>query len=296
MTLPPGIDPTAIFARARAYAERFALPLRDRHWRGRTGELSGRGTGSSLDFQDHRHYLPGDDPRHINWQAYARTGDYTLKLYREEVRPVVELFLDVSGSMFSPARKAERALELFCLAWASAEREGAALHAAMFRGGRAKALDPDALSGGQWLDELDSLLPEASPSQPPRLDAIPMRPHSMRVLVSDLLYPAAPEPTLRTLAQGAGRASVLAPVDPSESDPGWSGNYEFHDTEGGARHERRIDAALLRRYLESYRRNFERWKSAAIGAGVPLACVRSDLPFAESLRLEALPAGAVALA
>ena len=49
--------------------------------------FSGSGTGSSLDFQDHRAYSPGDDPRHINWQAYARTGSYTMKLFREEVRP-----------------------------------------------------------------------------------------------------------------------------------------------------------------------------------------------------------------
>ncbi|MEJ6642028.1 MAG: DUF58 domain-containing protein [Akkermansiaceae bacterium] len=39
--------------------------------------------GSALYFQDHRAYSPGDDPRHINWQAYARTGQYTMKLYRE---------------------------------------------------------------------------------------------------------------------------------------------------------------------------------------------------------------------
>jgi uncharacterized protein (DUF58 family) len=295
MTLPADIDPSAILARARKQAERFALPLRDRQWRGRAGEFLGRGTGSSLDFHDHRHYLPGDDPRHINWQAYARTGDYTMKLYREEVRPVVELFLDASGSMFAPARKAERALDLFYLAVASAEREGATLHATALRGGRAKALEPAALAGRRWLDGLEAL-PEDSPSLPPRLDAIPMRPHSLRVLVSDLLYPAAPEPTLRTLAQGAGRALVLAPTDPAESDPGWSGNCEFHDTEGTGRHERRIDAALLRRYLESYRRHFDRWKSAALGAGVSLASVRSDLPLDDSLRLEALPSGTLALA
>ena len=47
--------------------------------------------GSALYFQDHRAYSPGDDPRHINWQAYARTGQYTMKLYREEFRPVVHL-------------------------------------------------------------------------------------------------------------------------------------------------------------------------------------------------------------
>ena len=84
MPLPlDSADLNALAARARAYAERFSLPLKDRNWRGSSGDYAGTGVGSSLDFQDHRSYMPGDDPRHINWQAYARTGNYSLKLYRE---------------------------------------------------------------------------------------------------------------------------------------------------------------------------------------------------------------------
>ncbi|MEM7699241.1 MAG: DUF58 domain-containing protein, partial [Verrucomicrobiota bacterium] len=93
---------------------------------GSSGEFAGTGVGSSLDFQDHRHYLPGDDPRHINWQAYARTGNYTLKLYREEVRPIVEIIFDVSASMFADEEKATRALDLFYFAVAASERAGSA--------------------------------------------------------------------------------------------------------------------------------------------------------------------------
>ena len=66
--------------RAMVAAARVRLPLRTRVWKGQAGEFLGAGTGSSLDFQDHRTYVPGDDPRHINWQAYARTGHYTMKL------------------------------------------------------------------------------------------------------------------------------------------------------------------------------------------------------------------------
>ena len=65
-----------------------------------------------MDFQDHRSYSPGDDPRHINWQAYARTGSYTLKLFREEIRPIVDLVLDVSPSMFFTPEKDKRSTEL----------------------------------------------------------------------------------------------------------------------------------------------------------------------------------------
>ncbi len=94
-------------------AARLRLPLRTRTWQGQAGEFSGGGTGSSLDFQDQRAYAPGDDPRHINWQAYARTGSYTMKLFREEVRPVVDLILDASESMFFDEKKSARVAELF---------------------------------------------------------------------------------------------------------------------------------------------------------------------------------------
>jgi uncharacterized protein (DUF58 family) len=40
---------------------------------GRSGELLGRGAGSSLEFQEYRQYVPGDDIRHLDWAAYART-------------------------------------------------------------------------------------------------------------------------------------------------------------------------------------------------------------------------------
>ena len=85
----------------------------------------GSGVGSSLDFQDHRNYLPGDDPRHINWQAYARTGNYSMKLYREEVRPMVDILFDVSDSMFFDPAKETRALELFYFANFAAMKTGA---------------------------------------------------------------------------------------------------------------------------------------------------------------------------
>ena len=57
---------------------------------GTQGNWLGTGLGSSVDFQDHRAYQMGDDPRYIHWAAYARTGLLTMKLYRAEVAPLVE--------------------------------------------------------------------------------------------------------------------------------------------------------------------------------------------------------------
>ncbi len=119
---------------ALAASGRLRLPLRSRIWRGQAGEFTGDGTGSSMDFHDLRAYSPGDDPRHINWQAYARTGSYTMKTFREEVRPVVDLILDASESMFFDEKKAARSVELFYLIAESSQAAGASLALHIVRG------------------------------------------------------------------------------------------------------------------------------------------------------------------
>src|SRR5262249_2169101 len=57
------------------------------------GGLSSR-AGSSLEFKDPRPYEPGDDLRRLDWNAYARSDQLTVKVYREEVHPHVEIAVD----------------------------------------------------------------------------------------------------------------------------------------------------------------------------------------------------------
>ena len=132
-----------IHARAKAAAAVARLPLRSGQWSGTAGNVLGRGTGSSIDFQDHRQYVPGDDPRHINWQAYARTGHYSMKLYREEVTPRIDLVYDVSRSMFLDTAKATRVWELFYFCLESGLRIGG--HLKLFVLGRATGDIPEEL-------------------------------------------------------------------------------------------------------------------------------------------------------
>ncbi len=293
-SLTEQVDLKAISTRARAYSDIFTLPLKDRNWRGNPGDYAGSGSGSSLDFQDHRQYLAGDDPRHINWQAYARTGDYTLKLYREEVRPVVEIIFDISGSMLAEPEKATRALELFYFALNATERAAASASVYIVKGDRWKKLANEAVFSHRWEEE-GAKLPETLSSSAPNLVSIPFRPRSLRVLISDALFPAAPESTIQALQHNNGRAIVLCPFSLSESNPSWNGNYEFVDTESSARHDRRIDTSLLKRYLETYQNHFERWKAAAIRAQAPLARIPASGSFEDAIKIEAVPARALHL-
>jgi uncharacterized protein (DUF58 family) len=61
---------------------RYALSLPRRTPAGGAGAVSGQRAGSSLEFCDYRDYQPGDDLRHVDWSAYARSDQLSVKLYR----------------------------------------------------------------------------------------------------------------------------------------------------------------------------------------------------------------------
>src|SRR5262245_24891030 len=82
---------------------------------GRLGGRRGSGTGSSLEFKDYRQYALGDDLRHVDWSAYARSEVLTVRLYREEVAPRIDLVLDISRSMAVTEQKARAYSELCAL-------------------------------------------------------------------------------------------------------------------------------------------------------------------------------------
>lgn len=67
------------------------------------GALAGvhrsRKRGASIEFSEHKVYTPGDDVRHIDWRAYARTDRFHIKQFEDETNLHIELLVDHSGSM-----------------------------------------------------------------------------------------------------------------------------------------------------------------------------------------------------
>ncbi|MFK7851670.1 MAG: DUF58 domain-containing protein [Akkermansiaceae bacterium] len=268
------------------------LPFRNKVWRGAAGEFAGSGTGASMDFQDHRAYAPGDDPRHINWQAFARTGQYSMKLFREEIRPVVDLILDASPSMFFVPEKTKRTTELLQFLADSSLADGASVRIHAISGDARMVIDPMTLRAGRWVEDVKKLAP-SDPTLPPEIHRISLRTHALRVLVSDLLFNADPKPILATLTQRQGTPIIFAPYTASEADPEWSGNYDFIDAELNTRHPHRIEPATLRRYREAYASHFALWKEAAIRHQAPLARIPCEPDLMPALHQNALPVKAL---
>ena len=96
----------------------LSLAMRGRAQGGAGGSRRSRQTGSSAEFSDYREYIPGDDIRRLDWNAYARFDKLFLKLFMEEQESLVTVLLDASASMeakWASARSAAEAVGYLAL-------------------------------------------------------------------------------------------------------------------------------------------------------------------------------------
>jgi uncharacterized protein (DUF58 family) len=64
-----------------------------------TGLHSSPHKGFSVEFKQHRPYVPGDEIRRIDWKVFGRSDRHYIREYEEETNLRCTLLLDVSGSM-----------------------------------------------------------------------------------------------------------------------------------------------------------------------------------------------------
>ncbi len=75
--------------------------------------------GFSVEFSEHRRYAPGDDPKDIDWVAYAKTGKYYVKKFESETNLTGYLAIDLSQSMNYTYRQQLTKLD-YCICLAAA--------------------------------------------------------------------------------------------------------------------------------------------------------------------------------
>ncbi|MGE5316141.1 MAG: DUF58 domain-containing protein [Acidobacteriota bacterium] len=76
--------------------------------------------GFSVEFAEHRQYMPGDEIRRIDWKVYGKTDRYYIKQYEEETNLKSYIVLDASKSMsFSSARHGSSDVPITKSAYAS---------------------------------------------------------------------------------------------------------------------------------------------------------------------------------
>ena len=249
--------------------QRYQLGLPRIPVAGRSGELMGRGTGSSLEFQEYREYLPGDDIRHLDWATFARSDTLMVRLYREEISPRTEVYLDASKSMSTG--QGVKSLVAKQLASMFLQLSGRL-------GGRPQlyVLNDSRPLQGQSLEALNSLetMPLQGLASLPELlteGLLPLRPQSVRIVISDFLFPHDPGTLIRRLAAGAGVLWVVQLLTEWESDPTEQGGRKLIDVELGSH----TDLVINRTAIAAYTRRLR-----VLQEGLMRECRRVHAPFA----------------
>lgn len=77
------------------------------------GNHKSRNFGSSCEFADYRDYIPGDDLKKVDWNAYARFEKLYLKLFLDERQMHTRIYIDASRSMaYGNSKKDVQAIKI----------------------------------------------------------------------------------------------------------------------------------------------------------------------------------------
>ena len=252
---------------------------------GAAGNMLSRRVGSSLEFMEHREYLPGDDLRRIDWNAYARSDRLAVKLYREEVNPHVDLLLDVSRSMnLSGTKKGAAAYALAGLFAASAAESRFSFNVFVTDEG-CRRLGRSHLVPLEW-DPFD-LRAVDSPSDALNRQPPGWRPRGIRIFLSDLLFPADPETVVANIHGDAAVTIVVQLLAESDVEPPEQGNFRLVDSESGERLELYLDSLARERYKRNLARHQENYHIACRRHGAFFTTVVAER-FLEDGRLDEL--------
>ena len=236
------------------------------------GSLAGRHRnrrhGSGTEFSDHRPYIPGDDPRRIDWKVLGRTERCFLRQYQDETNLRVYLVVDRSASMgygtigrtkYEYACKLAAALGYIVVR----NRDSLGLH--LYASGPAETAPArhTLLHLDHCLERLQRSRPDGLTSTAETLHRIAegIRRRALIVVLSDLMDDQ--EAVIKSLAHFRRQhhdVILFQILDPAELDVSKAPDGEYEDLETGERLSTSPQAlapayqALLGEFLQGYRR------------------------------------------
>jgi uncharacterized protein (DUF58 family) len=241
--------------------ERLSLAARRPATGGVGGEHRSAARAPSTDFADYRPYLPGDDFRRIDWNAYGRLGHLYIKETEAREQLAVRVLVDASASMDwgEPSKLAyarQLAAALAYLALARFDRVGVTM-----LGERPRELP--LTRGRSRVHDLLRFLSETRPSgrlhlgealAALRLDRRQGRGGQV-VLISDMLAPEGYQDGLDHLLRLGLEVVVLQVLSPQELEPEPGGDVELVDLETG----RPAVVSLTTQAIAQYRERLDAW-------------------------------------
>jgi uncharacterized protein (DUF58 family) len=212
--------------------------------------------GLSLDFAEHRAYMPGDDIRRVDWRLYARTDRYFVKEFEADTNSNFMVLLDASRSMSYagtgvPKLDYARYLAACLTYFVREQRDRVGL--ATFDEDIVEYVPPSAKHRDIILHTLDRLQPgtgQGALARPLLRIADRLRRRGLTVLISDLYEePDAVLDAIKPLRARGHDIIVFHLLDPTELEFPFQDATNFEEMETGERLPV-VPASLRERYRE----------------------------------------------
>lgn len=195
--------------------------------------------GMSVDFAEHRAYMPGDDIRRIDWRVFARTDRFYVKQFEADTNTDFTVILDTSASMSFASRgitKFDYARYLAaCLAYfSSKQRDRVGL--ALFGDTDVTRIPPGAKRIDLVLHELDRAKASGKGRllAPLRRLSEHLRRRSIVAIISDFYEePQQVDEAVRQLRQRGNDVIVFHLLDPAELEFPYDDAMTVVDLESG---------------------------------------------------------------
>ena len=260
----------------------LCLAMRGRAQGGAGGTRRSRQTGSSAEFSDYREYIPGDDIRRPDWNAYARFDRLFLKLFMEEQESLVTVMLDASASMeakWPHARQAAEALGYLALTG------GDRLRLQVLKNGRAQR--SELMSGRAAFPRLNSFLEACAPdgTEGSLTEAV-RHTEGLRkglcFLVTDGYTDDALKEALDYLRYMKQETGVIQVLSEGELRPGLEGALRLTDSESGEHIDLMADRSALDAYRDALEGFLKEIRANCSSREAPYMLLDGGKPFEES--------------
>jgi uncharacterized protein (DUF58 family) len=245
--------------------------------------------GASIEFKDFREYSPGDDPRSVDWMAYARLGQLFVKLYRQEEELDLWILLDTSGSMdfgdpnkFDHARRIAAALAY--IGMANMDSASIVPFADGLGEGRTR------LRGRGNIFRLLTWLEALKPGGATNLETTvqrflsTVRKQSLVVILSDFYGLERARPALDRLRYFKHQMHIIQLIAPWEREPPIRGELRLVDVESGGHEDLTITDSMLKRYKKAFEQQAEDLRRYSMRYSIGFDQAHSDVAFDEFLR------------
>lgn len=267
------------------------------------GERRSKKRGTSVEFDDYRSYVAGDDLRRVDWNVFARLDRFFVKLFREEEDLSLHLVIDASASMDAgePSKLVFAQRLAMALSYIGVVNQNRVVLSVIGAPGRPLVQRLAPVRGRRNVRRLAAFIlenvwapegyglrggaPAGSLNSALRSVALARRDRGVMVLMSDFLVREDVRTGLNYLAAaGGGGFDVFAlqVLSPGEMEPEKEaggnviGDMRFTDAETGAPAEVTVSGALLKQYKRRLESHIEAVKRACAARGMTHVLLRSD--------------------